>query len=80
MEIYLEYYRYDGIFVKPSSELIYDHAKSLYNADLKNTGYEISDRYAVIIESSESATYITPYFKGKPVREAIKRLFSYDLD
>lgn len=34
----------------------------------------ISDRYAIIVESSESATYITPYFEGKPMKNAIKRL------
>jgi hypothetical protein len=49
MEIYLEYYRFDGIFVKPSSEFIYNHARSIYNADLRNTPYQISDRYALVV-------------------------------
>ena len=74
MEIYLEYYRYDGILVKPSSQFIYDHARSLYNADLEGK-YQISKKYAVVIESSESATYITPYLNGQPVPKAIKRFF-----
>jgi len=34
----------------------------------------ISDKYAIIVESSESATYVTPYFEGKPLKNAIKRL------
>lgn len=62
MEIYLEYFRFDGLFVRPSSALLYDHARSLYNSDLKGTPYGISDTYAVVVESSESATYITPFF------------------
>lgn len=74
MEIYLEYFRYDGIFVKPSSQLIYDHAKALYNPDLRGTSYAISSKYAVVVESSESATYITPYLDGQPVKKAVKRL------
>jgi hypothetical protein len=49
MEIYLEYYRFDSILVKPSSELVYNHARSLYNGDLKNTPYQISDRYALVV-------------------------------
>lgn len=73
MEIYLEYYRYDGINVKASSQLIYDHARSVYNQDLEYTPFKISDKYAVVIESSESATYITPYYNGEPVRQAVKR-------
>lgn len=52
MEIYLEYYRYDGILVCPSSQLIYDHARILYNPDLQGTPYTISNKYAVVIESS----------------------------
>lgn len=59
--------------MKPSSQLIYDHARTLYNPDLQLTPYSISDRYAVVIESSESATYVTPFFEGQPVREAVKR-------
>ena len=74
MEIYLEYFRFDGLFVRPSSALLYDHARSLYNSDLKGTPYGISDTYAVVVESSESATYITPFFQGQPVKHAIKRL------
>jgi hypothetical protein len=31
MEIYLEYLRFDGIYVEPSSSLIYDYSKNLYN-------------------------------------------------
>lgn len=62
MEIYLEYYRFDGMFVQPSSQLIYDSARKKYNQDLQGTKYAISDKYAVVVESSESATYITPYF------------------
>ena len=73
MEIYLQYYRFDGVYVKPSSVMLYDHAKNVYNADLKRTPYALSDRYAVVVESSESATYITPFFEGKPVAKAIKR-------
>ena len=73
MEIYLEYYRYDGICVKPSSQLIYDHARSVYNRDLQHTPYRISQEYAVVVESSESATYITPFRKGEPVKAAVKR-------
>lgn len=66
MEIYLEYYRFDAICVQPSSQLIYDHAKKVYNQDLYNIGqknkYAISNKYAIVVESSESATYITPFF------------------
>jgi hypothetical protein len=74
MEIYLEYFRYDGLFVRPSSALLYDHARALYNSDLRGTDYGISDRYALVVESSESATYITPFFEGQPVKAGIKRL------
>ena len=49
MEIYLEYLRFDGIYVQPSSALIYDHAKKIYNPDLSGTRYAISDRYAVVL-------------------------------
>ena len=49
MEIYLEYFRFDGIFVKPSSQFIYDHARTLYNPDLRGTPYAISDKYALIV-------------------------------
>jgi len=80
MEIYLEYYRYDGINVKASSQLIYDHARSVYNQDLEYTPFKISDKYAVVIESSESATYITPYYNGEPVRQAVKRYSAYYLE
>ncbi len=48
MEIYLEYYRYDGIYVQPSSVFIHDHAKHTYNPDLKGK-YQISDKYAVVV-------------------------------
>lgn len=49
MEIYLEYFRYDGIFVRPSSHFIYNHARAHYNPDLKGTSCSISDRYAVVV-------------------------------
>ena len=42
MEIYLEYLRFDGIYVEPSSSLLYEQAKKLYNADLAGTNYAIS--------------------------------------
>lgn len=74
MEIYLEYFRFDGMFVQPSSSFIYDYAKSIYNPDLTNTKYGISDKYAIVVESSESATYVTPFYEGLPVTKAIKRL------
>ena len=45
----------------------------MYNADLGKTKYALSEKYAVVVESSESATYITPFFEGKPVKSAIKR-------
>lgn len=32
MEIYLQYYRFDGIYVQPSAQLIYDHARKIYNS------------------------------------------------
>ena len=73
MEIYLEYLRFDGIYVEPSSTLIYEQAKNMYNPDLAGSKYAISEKYAVVVETSESATYITPFFEGKPVKEAIKR-------
>ena len=60
--------------VAPSSALIYNQAKQDYNKDLAGTKYAISDKYALLVESSESATYITPYLQGQPVKEAIKRL------
>jgi hypothetical protein len=48
MEIYLEYYRFDGIYVDLSSQLIYNHAKKLYNDDLaplnQSNNYAISDK------------------------------------
>lgn len=62
MEIYLEYLRFDGIYIEPSSNLIYEEAKRMYNKDLGKTKYAISERYAIVVESSESATYITPFF------------------
>lgn len=74
MEIYLQYYRFDGIVVQPSSVLMYDYARHVYNQELKGTEYKISDKYALVVESSESATYITPFFEGKPIKKAIKRL------
>lgn len=73
MEIYLEYLRFDGIYVGPSSCLIYEQAKRMYNPDLEGTKYAISEKYAIVVESSESATYITPFHEGKPVKSAIKR-------
>ncbi len=73
MEIYLEYLRFDGIYIEPSSALIYQNALKVYNADLGKTKYALSEKYAVVVESSESATYITPFFEGKPVKSAIKR-------
>lgn len=42
MEIYLEYLRFDGIYIEPSSCLIYDQAKRLYNSDLRGSHYAIS--------------------------------------
>ena len=59
---------------------MYDYARSIYNPDLKGTPYGISDRYAVVVESSESATYITPYFEGAPVKQAVKRYIIHHLD
>lgn len=52
MEIYLEYLRFDGIYVEPSSALLYEQAKKLYNPDLAGTNYAISEKYAVVVESS----------------------------
>ncbi len=56
MEIYLEYYRFDGIYVDLSSQLIYNYAKKLYNEDLaplgQNNNYAISEKYAIVVESS----------------------------
>lgn len=56
MEIYLEYYRFDGIYVDLSSQLIYNYARKLYNDDLaplsQTNNYAISDKYAIVIESS----------------------------
>ena len=40
------------MYVEPSSVLIYDHARKLYNKDLNNTPFAISDRYAIVVESS----------------------------
>ena len=60
--------RFDAIYVEPSSALIYEHAKKMYNPDLVGTNYAISEKYAIVVESSESATYITPFFEGKPVK------------
>ena len=34
MEIFLEYFRFDGIYVDLSSQFIYEHAKKYYNQDL----------------------------------------------
>ena len=74
MEIYLEYLRFDGIYVEPSSTFIYEHARKTYNPDLAGTRYSISDKFAVVLESSESATYITPFLEGEPIKKAIKRV------
>ena len=56
MEIYLEYYRFDGIYVDLSSQLAYSHAKEIYNKELNKIGskrnYGISDKYAIVVESS----------------------------
>lgn len=56
MEIYLEYYRFDGIYVDLSSQLIYDHAREIYNKQLDKIGgkgnYGISEKYAIVVESS----------------------------
>lgn len=41
--------RFDGIYIEPSSTLIYNHAKKLYNSDLGGTKYAISDKYAVVV-------------------------------
>lgn len=53
MEIYLEYYRFDAIFVQSSAQFIYDHAKKLYNNELSQLGdkkkYGISQKYAVVV-------------------------------
>ena len=51
---------------------MYAHAQRTYNSDLAGR-YKISSKYALVVESSESATYITPFYEGKPVRKAIKR-------
>lgn len=83
MEIYLEYFRFDAMFVDLSSQFIYSHARKLYNEDLTKLGhkgnYSISEKYAIVVESSESATYITPFYEGKPVMKSIKRYFWYIL-
>jgi hypothetical protein len=56
MEIYLEYFRFDAISVDLSSQYTYEHAKKSYNNDLNALGeknkYSISDKYAVVVESS----------------------------
>ena len=66
--------RFDGIYVEPSSVFTYEHAKKTYNPDLAGTRYSISENFAVVVESSESATYITPFLEGQPIKKAIKRL------
>lgn len=79
MEIYLEYLRFDAISVQPSSALLYDSAKNHY-PELVGTPYALSHKYAVVVESSESATYITPFFEGEPVKQAIKRYIQEDVE
>ena len=73
MEIYLEYFRFDSVLVKQSAELLYQSAQHHYNHTLKEVGMELSRSNAVVVESSESATYITPFQHGQPVKESVKR-------
>lgn len=74
MEIYLEYFRFDSVMVRQSAQLLYDHARQHYNPDLVGTPYALSGRHAVVVESSESATYVTPFVDGAPVKQTVKRL------
>ena len=77
---HLEYYCFDGIYVDLSSQFIYNHAKEIYNKELNKIGnkgnYGISDKYAIVVESSK-VPLISLHFKEKLVMKANQKVFCF---
>lgn len=67
LEIFFDHFKFDVVLPVQSSILIYEKAKRDYGSKVLATEYELSNKFCLVIESSDSATHITPIMNGEIV-------------
>lgn len=72
-EIFFEHFNFEAVMPCHSSTLLYEKAKKDYSSKSMKQGYELSNRYSLVVESSESGTYYTPYIEGEIQMQGLRK-------
>lgn len=72
-EIFFEHFNFEAVMPYHSSLLLYEKAKKDYSNKIMAPGFELSNRFSLIVESSESATYITPFLDGEMKMQGVRK-------
>jgi actin-related protein len=64
-EIFFEHFNFEAVLPYHSSTLLYEKARKDYGSRLMQPGFELNNRYGLMVESSESGTYFSPFIEGE---------------